>query len=214
MKKKVCINKMHRSWTWLAAPFKQLHALLVEQPLRHLYFKGPALLGFWSGLANADICTALNPGTSAIFWSSHSTAEQQCSVLVEQRFHAFFVSINIVVYAYMLYRLVSTIAYYMFVVKPALKKLEQVFKHADNGHASPFSVVRSDHPARLLHCTVCRPEPCECHSETPGYLHDPAGVCGGKQGRKGAVRAKVKDVYCGQAARSSRETTHQQDTSR
>lgn len=176
-----------RSWaswfsSWVQWPFKQLHALLLEQPLRQLYFKGPALLGFWSGLNNADICTALNPGTSALFWSSHATTEEQCSALVEQRFHAFFVSINITLYAYIVYRLVTTLAYYMFVVKPALKKLEQVFKHIDHVDASTFPVVRSHNPTSLFDRTVCGNQPRQRHSQTPGDVHDPPCVSGSKQG--------------------------------
>lgn len=190
-----------RSWassvsSWVQWPFKQLHTLFLEQPLRQLYFKGPALLGFWSGLNNADICTALNPGTSALFWTSHATTEAQCSTLVEQRFHAFFVSINVILYAYMVYRLVTTLAYYMFVVKPALKKLEQVFKHIDHVDAGALSVVRSHDPTGMLNRSVCSNQPREQHSETPGHLHDSHGVSGGKQGRARAVHQKVKAVYC------------------
>jgi hypothetical protein len=194
------MHQPSRSWvlSWLQWPFKQLHALLLEQPLRQLYFKGPALLGFWSGLNNADICTALNPGTSALFWTSHATTEEQCSTLVEQRFHAFFVSINVILYAYVVYRLVTTLAYYVFVVKPALKKLELVFKHDDPLHhvdTRTLSLVRSHDPARMLHRTVCGDQSCQCHSQTPGNLHDPAGVSGSNQRRARAVHQKVKVVY-------------------
>lgn len=197
-----------RSWTWwVLEPFKQAHALFVEQPLRQLYFKGPALLGFWSGLTHADICTSLNPGTSAIFWTNHASAEQQCALLVEQRFHAFFVSINVVLYVYIVYRIVATLAYYVFVVKPALKKMEQVFKHVSHVDAHFGSVVRSDDSTGLFHRALCRAGACEHSGETPRDLHDPARVSGGKQGRKGAVREKVKSVYCAPATRSCSEPT-------
>lgn len=170
-----------RSWlSWFKWPFQQVHTFLLEQPLRQLYFKGPALLGFWSGLTDADICTALNPGTSALFWTGHSSAEVQCAVIVEQRFHAFFVSINVILYAYLVYRLITTLAYYHFVVKPALKKMEQLFKQVNHVDSSTVRVVRNHSAANVLCSSVCRDFACKRNHQTPGDVHDPAGVGGSK----------------------------------
>ena len=65
-------------YTHLVDGLMQLYTQLVGSPLHTLYFRGPTMLGFWSGAAQEDICYSLT-GTSAVFWiQNHAQCAQLC----------------------------------------------------------------------------------------------------------------------------------------
>ena len=66
-----------------------IHALLVE-PMRTLFFHGPALggYGFLNGVAPADACAAIT-GISAVVWAGSDTPRAECDALLERRFDSF-----------------------------------------------------------------------------------------------------------------------------
>lgn len=79
------------------------YELLIVKPLKKLYFTGPAVLqlGFWGGLGPTEICQTLSP-LSNTFWQNHPT---ECFELMERRFEAFRVSLEIFIYFLLLYHL-------------------------------------------------------------------------------------------------------------
>ena len=55
----------------------------VVAPLRRLYLGGPRSLGFWGGMALADICAHMS-GVPAEFWRARGEQGEQCDALVHR----------------------------------------------------------------------------------------------------------------------------------
>lgn len=100
-----------------------VHHLLIDAPLRQLYFRGPLLagFGFWAGAAKEDMCAMLSPGTSAFFWGHNSA---QCEALLQQRFDAFSIAIKFVLYLLAMYRLLHWVCFQLFVMRPVLRRFD------------------------------------------------------------------------------------------
>jgi len=96
-----------------------LVSTLVTAPLRTLYFNGPTMLGFWGGAGKEDICYSLT-GTTANFWIQHFA---QCLQLCDQKFDAFRTVVVFISYSFLLYRLLTTIAFHLLFTRPILNEL-------------------------------------------------------------------------------------------
>lgn len=76
------------------------HNLIVDQ-LRQLYLYGPAVLGFWAGQSNSQICQSITT-YSELFWQSNP---QQCIDMIEGKFTAFRKTAEIVMYFFCLFQI-------------------------------------------------------------------------------------------------------------
>ena len=92
---------------------------LFVKPMHTLYLHGPLIhgYGFWGGQAHEDICAALMPGTSAIFWLTHA---DQCASVIDKRLDAFVTASAAFLYIYALYKLIHAACFYVFVLRPLL----------------------------------------------------------------------------------------------
>jgi hypothetical protein len=72
-------------------------------PLRKLYLFGPSVMqiGFWGGQPNSQICQSITT-YSELFWQSNL---QQCEDIIENKFTAFRVTIEVVTYFLFLYHI-------------------------------------------------------------------------------------------------------------
>lgn len=106
-------------WEWLTSLARAIYHALLITPLHALYFHGPLLhgYGFWAGTAAEDMCAALMPGTSALFWISHV---DECAAVLDRRFHAFLTAILVAGYIGLLYKLITAGCFYLLVVRPLL----------------------------------------------------------------------------------------------
>ena len=80
-----------------------VYDLVIVSPLRKLYFFGPGTsqFGLWGGMGNTEICQSLSP-LSTFFWQSHP---EECNILLETKFYSFRVTIELLIYFTLLYRL-------------------------------------------------------------------------------------------------------------
>ena len=83
--------------------FHHLYATVIIAPIRKLYFFGPSLsgVGFWRGLSPPEICSHLTSYSEA-FWSENPT---DCHILLENKFYSFLVSIEVLLYFVLIYKL-------------------------------------------------------------------------------------------------------------
>lgn len=98
---------------------------LVITPLHNLYFRGPQLngYGFWGGATAETVCAALLPGSQASFWAAHA---HECDALLSQRFDAFCVAVQTVVYMLFMFKLIHCFTFHWLVVQPTLMRLERL----------------------------------------------------------------------------------------
>jgi len=101
-----------------------VHEVFITRPLRSLYFNGPLLhgYGFWGGTRPEDICAGISTGTSSLFWMANTT---QCNALLDQRFGAFLTAVQVVGYAFVLYRFLCWFSFHFFVVNPTVNRIER-----------------------------------------------------------------------------------------
>ena len=80
-----------------------LYAAVIIAPIRKLYFFGPSLsgVGFWRGLSPPEICSHLTSYSEA-FWSENPG---DCHILLENKFYSFLVSIEVLLYFVLIYKL-------------------------------------------------------------------------------------------------------------
>ena len=106
---------------WTRRALRATYNVLLIAPLHTLYFHGPFLhgYGFWAGTPPEDMCAALMPGTSALFWITHV---DECAAVLDKRFHAFLTAILVCGYVGLLYKLVTGACFYLFVVRPFLAR--------------------------------------------------------------------------------------------
>ena len=78
-----------------------------REPLRRLYFHGPAWhgAGFWQGMSDADMCAQLST-VDAAFWGQHAT---DCTLLLERRFDSFAIAVHALMLLFIMYRVVQII---------------------------------------------------------------------------------------------------------
>jgi hypothetical protein len=79
------------------------YEMAIVSPLRQLYFYGPTMsqFGFWGGMGAPDICQTITPITVS-FWQAHP---EDCIVEIEKKFISFRVSVELIIYFLMLYKL-------------------------------------------------------------------------------------------------------------
>lgn len=94
-------------------------------PLQILYFHGPALgsYGFWNGKAKEDICAQLTL-MPAKAWSQSTGMDMECEILLEKKFHSFYISILFSMYIFTVYNLLSYVWYRYFLWKPFIKDIQ------------------------------------------------------------------------------------------
>jgi hypothetical protein len=99
--------------------FDGIKNLVFVRPMHTLYLHGPLFhgYGFWGGQAHEDICAALMPGTSALFWLAHA---DQCAAVIDKRLDAFVTASATFLYIYALYKLIHAACFYLFVLRPLL----------------------------------------------------------------------------------------------
>ena len=103
---------------------KYVPELLFVQPLRTLYFKGPRLMGWggWEGILLEDICSQLTTVPASIWRDQLSN----CQDLVERKFQTFLVTISILSYCFVLYKVVAYLWFRYFVVAPILAEIQRM----------------------------------------------------------------------------------------
>ena len=87
-------------------------------PLRTLYFSGPALFGFYNGLADEDICASMTKVPSD-HWAQNT---DQCDLLLDRNFYSFQVLIQSVVYFGLLAYLVFILILRYCIVRPVVRE--------------------------------------------------------------------------------------------
>ena len=92
-----------------------VYAAAFRDPLRHLYFHGPAWhgAGFWQGMSDADMCAQMTT-VDAAFWGQHA---DDCTLLLERRFHSFALAVHALMLLFMTYR-VAQIIWWRFCIAP------------------------------------------------------------------------------------------------
>lgn len=75
-------------------------------PLKRLYFHGPSNiilgLGFWGGVSNERICATVK-NTSEDVWS---LAPKQCNQITEDLFESFLITVESILYFYLLMQII------------------------------------------------------------------------------------------------------------
>lgn len=109
------------AYSWTSSAARAIYHAIFITPLHALYFHGPLLhgYGFWAGTPPEDMCAALMPGTSALFWIHHV---DECASVLDRRFHAFVTAFLVVGYVGLLYKLISGVCFYVLVVRPFLAR--------------------------------------------------------------------------------------------
>ena len=87
---------------------------IIVNPLRQLYYYGPNFghFGFWSGMGQTEMCQILTPMTHS-FWIQHPS---ECVQLLDTKFMAFRISVELVIYFTFLWKLwsfLNTLCWFM-----------------------------------------------------------------------------------------------------
>ena len=103
-----------------------LPRVLIYDPLRVLYFRGPQLwgLGGWAGMSPEDICAQLT-SVPAMSWRMHRMSD--CWVLLETRFETFAISFWAIIYAVALYKIISMLWFRYFIIAPIISELKSIY---------------------------------------------------------------------------------------
>lgn len=83
--------------------FTEIYNFLIVRPLARLYLYGPRFggYGFWQGMTDTDICTALNSGHNpSSFWSKNLP---ECHEMIARDFNAWLVFVEFLVTLLVLY---------------------------------------------------------------------------------------------------------------
>ena len=80
-----------------------IYQWVIIRPLRRLYIYGPSFMeyGFWGGRSSSQICQSITTYSEA-FWQSNVSA---CEDIIETKFRAFHITVEIIVYFMLLYQL-------------------------------------------------------------------------------------------------------------
>lgn len=92
--------------------FNHIYQKLIVNQLRELYLHGPSVLGFWGGQSPSQICQTVTTYTE-LFWQSNP---KQCNDIIESKFAALRVTIEIILYFLFLYhisRQIGVVCLYM-----------------------------------------------------------------------------------------------------
>ena len=79
--------------------FNNLYQKLIVNQLKQLYLHGPSVLGFWGGQSPSQICQTVTT-YSELFWQSNPA---QCEDIIENKFAALRVTVEIILYFLFLY---------------------------------------------------------------------------------------------------------------
>jgi len=111
--------------------------ILVVQPLKLLYFQGPAVLGWggWGGLPIEDICAQFTQ-VSADLWKNQ---REHCLALVDRKFTAVLVAVGCTAYFFTLYKLITYIWFRYFFLRPFLKELKLAIHDGCTSHCHATS---------------------------------------------------------------------------
>jgi len=92
---------MLRSFSeWLLGWGEYWYSMIIVAPLYRLYSYGPTTVGLWGGKEDVDICAELTASPST-FWENHPV---ECTDLIQSKFMAFRVTVELMVYFLLLYR--------------------------------------------------------------------------------------------------------------
>lgn len=85
-----------------------LYDFLIVRPLQNLYLNGPEVfgVGFWQGKKTSEICHSVTSYTE-VFWKKNT---DQCAEIVQQKFQSFFITVQTVIYFFLLYHLLKNSA--------------------------------------------------------------------------------------------------------
>ena len=95
-------------------------------PLKQLYFHGPRLWGWggWEGFAPEDICSHITQVTSSVW----KIQKDNCTDLIERKFHSFLVTVFGVSYIFVLYKILSYCWLRYFILAPILREFKETFQ--------------------------------------------------------------------------------------
>ena len=109
----------------VASTADAIYESAVVAPLRRLYLGGPRSLGFWGGMALADICARMS-GVPAEFWRARGEQGEQCDALVRRELAAFVVGVEAVVCTLGAIAL-CRVAWHRAVVEPTMHRTARRF---------------------------------------------------------------------------------------
>jgi hypothetical protein len=105
---------METALHWAGAALNKVYWVLLGRWLWNLYRFGPSLTasGFWAGLADADLCAKLSPGSQVSDWlaTDRSGVSLSCAALINRSFHSFEVSVHTLLYLTTAYMLIKAVA--------------------------------------------------------------------------------------------------------
>jgi hypothetical protein len=78
----------------------------------------------WSSMPTADICSSLT-GVDAYFWSLSAENQEECALRIHRHMQGLQTAVQMVVYVWAAYYFISTVSYYLCVVRPILKSLRR-----------------------------------------------------------------------------------------
>lgn len=113
------------TWTWFRA-WGYLYALLIEAPVRRLYYDGPRWIGGWEGQSLSTMCASLAPRTEAPMWDLAANHEA-CRAMVLRHFQSYLVLADLCVAAACLY-VVWRVAYDFFWRRRFIKDMKDVLQ--------------------------------------------------------------------------------------
>lgn len=104
-------------------------------PLRILYFHGPSLggYGFLQGDNKETICYRMTNVRSE-FWSSSSTTMDECEILIEKKFYAFFIGCVTIMILCIVFSNLYLISIKYYISKPLAAVVERQIESSIKKH--------------------------------------------------------------------------------
>jgi hypothetical protein len=88
------------------------YEVVVVNPLKYFYLKGPSFLFAWNGIPSTDICAQLTK-VPAIHWSSSSSNQNECNQLIDREFQSYLVLFQTAMYFYFIAQIFYVICFKM-----------------------------------------------------------------------------------------------------
>lgn len=103
---------------------KMIPDILFVRPLRTLYLNGPQVFGYggWEGIVFEDICAQLTHVPASVWRQEFYNCEQ----LVERKFQTLLVTVSLLSYCLLLYKILSYLWFRFFIVGPILYEIQKL----------------------------------------------------------------------------------------
>jgi hypothetical protein len=108
----------------ISTTLKIINGLLLINPVKNVYLKGPKILGLWGGDELHDICARLSGGESS-FWSRNIS---ECKGIINKHFESYYVFISTILYLMVLYKFIYFVWWRYFIIKPIMNQINNLIK--------------------------------------------------------------------------------------